>query len=1669
MYMFRRLNKLFTICLLVVTVVFSGATPSALIELIKIAQTDSRNANIIDKIYLARQNKNVVDNFGGGINHAYAATASTTLQYHIDIGPITGSVTSGYVYASFFNPVGSGKTAVVKRIAVRANDATTAAANWVNLSVRRTTAASAGTQIAATNFPSKNTESASSIVEIRTTGVTATLAGTADSRILSQTMPGALGEFHSSRDLTFASGDEKLVLQAGEGIALYQEAAGNANQRVRMYVEWEEVVSAPSSANGYIYTFPRVENVAAANYVYNSFFNPVGSGKSAVVRRIWFGAETCDAAAIYKNNIALRRITAASVGTQVASTSIPKKHTGSANTVVEIRHTGVTATLVGTAEARLGHVTPCGAAGQATGWSQIDFDDNDEKLILQAGEGVALISEAAGDVDQLVRMVIEWSEVVTGSTPASQGEYIWASNKVASTTAVNTTMYSFFNPAASGKTIVVKKIMIIVNATTTATFPSYNIRRTTAASGGTLITNTDLPKKHTGTANSIAEARWCLQACSSAITVTYAGTAAARLMSVTGPGAVGQIMGDREVAFGANERLVLKNGEGIGVYPDGTTGSAAHTVKILIEWDEETTGPSAAGEYLMDIGPIAGNTGTSYTYATFLNPPASTSTAVIKRVVVRVDTVAAAVYVPMQLRRLSAASAGTLIAASDIPLKNSSSTASKMEIRTTGVTATFTGTSTDAHIIGVQTPGAVGSAVAPADSGYVEYIFDIDEDLILQAGEGIGLYHDTAAGDADFRVRLGVEWAEVATASTPSAQNEYIITTNPVNGSSTTQFIYASFFNPVTSGKNYIVKRVGLRATRVGALVAPGYLPLTVRRITSSSGGIPVNVNSIPMKNTGSATSTAEIRYAALNSSLTPTFLGTADTRLFGMIVPGAVVQRDYFDNLIPSSDELVLQPGQGIALYQESNAGDNLLRYRLSIAWQEVSANNSFLTQAAYRFFANNNSTDVGSPLAALNTAASLTSTGSLFRLRTLMRVATSTLTLGKQNFILQFAGKGGGSCASPSGTPSVYTNVGASTTIAIASNAAARDGFALTANANDPTDGGNSIINQMYVSWYNFSNAIAAVLIGQDGKWDFALKDNNAPASTTYCLRMAKTSSNLFAWGWNDHAQIGLGGNATTTSFVQTVTAVAPLIGNWKMSKGNFFTSYGIRGDGTMWAWGGNTSGNLGQGTSSTTEIATLPTQVGSSTQWTAVYPGSIGGSAAIAAIRTDGTLWMWGVNGSGQTSLSTTTFPTSVNTPTQVGVLTTWKQVAITSLTTVALRTDGTMWAWGGDTFGVLGQGLGGNATSSATTTILQVGVGTTWATVDGGNNFIVALKTDGTMWAWGANASGQLGQGGATTTHINTPTQIGTDTDWVEAAVGSTFGIARKSNGTLWAWGDNTSGQMGNGVASSTNPQTSPVQIGSATDWIAVRPNGGFVMALKSDNTLWAWGSNVYGVQAGNVTLGGNVTTPTQIGTSKSWTQLGTGFRHVLALQEATSSLDSYLEYPEITTYGTAGQTLSFTLSTSTIYFGQLSSASTRYASSTNISGDSSEVQAHTFAVNTNASTGYTVTVRGQTLTSAQNSADTILALGNTNTAPSIGNEQFGIRMTATGGSGAVTVPYAASGFAYNATATTTSQVASAATGDSATTTYSVRYMSNISPTTEAGSYNASVVYVVTANF
>ncbi len=205
--------------------------------------------------------------------------------------------------------------------------------------------------------------------------------------------------------------------------------------------------------------------------------------------------------------------------------------------------------------------------------------------------------------------------------------------------------------------------------------------------------------------------------------------------------------------------------------------------------------------------------------------------------------------------------------------------------------------------------------------------------------------------------------------------------------------------------------------------------------------------------------------------------------------------------------------------------------------------------TQSAYRLFDNANSTDVGTALAAQNTTAVLASTGAAFRLRTLIHVADVNLGVSGQAFKLQFVGKGAGTCAAPSGgTPAAYTDVTGATVIAYNNNATPADAATLTANANDPTHGADTVVTETYEELNNFTNP-TAVNAGQDGKWDFSLIDNGATGATAYCFR-AVTSSGTVLDIYTVYPEITTaagGGGGTPGSFnaFETSTAADAITG--------------------------------------------------------------------------------------------------------------------------------------------------------------------------------------------------------------------------------------------------------------------------------------------------------------------------------------------------------------------------------------------------------------------------------------------------------------------------------------------------------------------------------------------
>jgi hypothetical protein len=247
------------------------------------------------------------------------------------------------------------------------------------------------------------------------------------------------------------------------------------------------------------------------------------------------------------------------------------------------------------------------------------------------------------------------------------------------------------------------------------------------------------------------------------------------------------------------------------------------------------------------------------------------------------------------------------------------------------------------------------------------------------------------------------------------------------------------------------------------------------------------------------------------------------------------------------------------------------------------------------------------------------------------------------------------------------------------------------------------------------------------------------------------------------------------------------------------------------------------------------------------------------------------------------------------------------------------------------------------------------------------------------------------------------------------------------------------------------------------WGAVRTSG-TVITLTNGTTAVTAGHTIrikIGTNATNQSTGVNqITNDTSTGT-KAIAISGTfGDTGTISVQLITDDT--------VVVSATVAQAITFSLSSNTIAFGTLDSANARFANTS--SGSASDVVAHTLAVSTNAPTGYSITVQGATLTSQQNVANTITAVGASPAVSAVGTEQFGIYTTKSGGvNGTIAAPYAtASSFGYNGTASTAATFASG-TSATATETYSLHYLANIAAVTEAGTYTASLNYVATANF
>lgn len=396
--------------------------------------------------------------------------------------------------------------------------------------------------------------------------------------------------------------------------------------------------------------------------------------------------------------------------------------------------------------------------------------------------------------------------------------------------------------------------------------------------------------------------------------------------------------------------------------------------------------------------------------------------------------------------------------------------------------------------------------------------------------------------------------------------------------------------------------------------------------------------------------------------------------------------------------------------------------------------------------------------------------------------------------------------------------------------------------------------------------------------------------------------TDGTLWAIGDSSSYQTGSGSNADIVWASQVSSNTT-----WTGVSVGHVHSLGIRSNGTAWCWGDNSEGQLGRG--NTTTIST-PVQMGTWTDWTAVCAGNY----CSAGIR-NGTLWVWGYIGYWHNMKNVSTpiqigsdtdwspivrissndtfyvqktngnlyafgynatgmfgmdCVARVSSPIQIGSDTDWSKVEISDHTAVALKTTGTLWQWGWLQYQYSDIGSPYyNVTLDRRRSPIQVGALTTWSKIAAGRSVHGAIKTDNSLWMWGAG-SALLGNGDATT-HISSPVRLGATSTWSEISIGLGTAAAIRSDGTLWTWGYNDVGQLG--IGTTANAST-PVAVGSDTNWTAIAAGGTkHILGIRSPGTVYGWGAGTYG-QIGNG-VAAHVSSPVQVGSATTWKKIWSG--------------------------------------------------------------------------------------------------------------------------------------------------------------------------------------------------
>ena len=342
-------------------------------------------------------------------------------------------------------------------------------------------------------------------------------------------------------------------------------------------------------------------------------------------------------------------------------------------------------------------------------------------------------------------------------------------------------------------------------------------------------------------------------------------------------------------------------------------------------------------------------------------------------------------------------------------------------------------------------------------------------------------------------------------------------------------------------------------------------------------------------------------------------------------------------------------------------------------------------------------------------------------------------------------------------------------------------------------------------------------------------------------------KADGTVLSWGYNFYGSLGNGTASTTGCFCNPVPAQIPGLSGVVAVASGYNFNFAIKSDGTLWGFGLNQFGQLGDGTFNNTRPS--PVQV----------PGLSGVVAATGsygtayAIESDGSLWAWGKNDAGQVGIGSQTLTgcSCVPTPTRVPTISGVTAVAASGENVMALTSDGTVWAWGDNAEGEVGNGTCSSATFDNVFSPFHLPSPTGITAIAATTGDSYALASDGTIWDWGGNGEGQLGRSGARCSSATTsPGQVPNFGGVVAIATTKTGGgfaftatvSAILSDGTVWNWGDNNGCELGNGTDFNSPV---PIQVPNVGSIIAIADGFEYSIAEKSDGTLVAWGDNTAG--------------------------------------------------------------------------------------------------------------------------------------------------------------------------------------------------------------------------------